>query len=177
MRTRAVCRSCRPAKRCSAPGIRSTSSRRAVRPGRRRALTLTHRNILENARSVGAILGYTARDRVCIPLPLYHCFGMGIGTLGCVAAGATMAYPAHATLSGNVLGKAQVSKRESLQRPPRQTTRSITITRSPSGLRTLISSPSNAPRSALPSGASVVTVTIVSSPCSSLSPPPDGTTR
>ena len=102
MRTRAVCRSCRPAKRCSAPGIRSTSSRRAVRPGRRRALTLTHRNILENARSVGAILGYTARDRVCIPLPLYHCFGMGIGTLGCVAACAGYALVAPAATPPSV---------------------------------------------------------------------------
>ena len=40
------------------------------------------------------VLGYTPADRVCIPLPLYHCFGMGIGNLGCVSSGATMVYPA-----------------------------------------------------------------------------------
>ena len=39
-------------------------------------------------------LGYTDADRVCIPVPLYHCFGMGIGNLGCVTTGATMVYPA-----------------------------------------------------------------------------------
>jgi fatty-acyl-CoA synthase len=56
--------------------------------------TLTHHNILNNARSVAEVLGYTARDRVCIPLPLYHCFGMGVGNLGCISVGATMVYPA-----------------------------------------------------------------------------------
>jgi fatty-acyl-CoA synthase len=62
--------------------------------GMPKGATLTHRNILNNARSVAEVLGYTPRDRVCIPLPLYHCFGMGIGNLGCVASGATMVYPA-----------------------------------------------------------------------------------
>jgi fatty-acyl-CoA synthase len=62
--------------------------------GMPKGATLTHRNILNNARSVAHVLGYTPRDRVCIPLPLYHCFGMGIGNLGCIAAGATMVYPA-----------------------------------------------------------------------------------
>jgi fatty-acyl-CoA synthase len=61
--------------------------------GRPKGATLTHRNILNNAHAVASILGYTARDRVCIPLPLYHCFGMGVGNLGCVSAGACMVYP------------------------------------------------------------------------------------
>jgi fatty-acyl-CoA synthase len=61
--------------------------------GSPKGATLTHRNILNNARSIATVLGYTARDRVCIPLPLYHCFGMGIGNLGCVSVGATMVYP------------------------------------------------------------------------------------
>ncbi len=39
-------------------------------------------------------MGYTSIDRVCIPVPLYHCFGMGIGNLGCIASGSTMVYPA-----------------------------------------------------------------------------------
>ncbi len=62
--------------------------------GNPKGATLTHHNILNNARSVADVLGYTHNDRVCIPVPLYHCFGMGLGTLGCVAAGATMVYPA-----------------------------------------------------------------------------------
>jgi fatty-acyl-CoA synthase len=62
--------------------------------GNPKGATLTHRNILNNARSTAEVLGYTPRDRVCIPLPLYHCFGMGVGNLGCVSAGATMVYPA-----------------------------------------------------------------------------------
>ena len=62
--------------------------------GMPKGATLTHRNILNNAHAVASVLGYTARDRVCIPLPLYHCFGMGIGNLGCISTGATMVYPA-----------------------------------------------------------------------------------
>jgi fatty-acyl-CoA synthase len=61
--------------------------------GNPKGATLTHSNILNNARSTAEILGYTCSDRVCIPLPLYHCFGMGVGNLGCVAVGATMVYP------------------------------------------------------------------------------------
>ncbi len=62
--------------------------------GNPKGATLTHHNILNNARSVAEVLGYTEADRVCIPVPLYHCFGMGLGTLGCLASGATMVYPA-----------------------------------------------------------------------------------
>jgi fatty-acyl-CoA synthase len=56
--------------------------------------TLTHHNILGNGRLLSQIMGYSATDRVCIPVPLYHCFGMGIGNLGCVTSGATIVYPA-----------------------------------------------------------------------------------
>jgi fatty-acyl-CoA synthase len=56
--------------------------------------TLTHHNILNNGYFVGAMLGYTERDRVCIPVPLYHCFGMVLGNLACTAHGACMVYPA-----------------------------------------------------------------------------------
>jgi fatty-acyl-CoA synthase len=62
--------------------------------GNPKGATLTHHNILNNAASIADVLGYSEADRVCIPVPLYHCFGMGIGTLGCVASGATMVYPA-----------------------------------------------------------------------------------
>ena len=62
--------------------------------GNPKGATLTHSNILNNGKLVGEVLGYTPRDRVCIPVPLYHCFGMGIGNLGCITSGATMVYPA-----------------------------------------------------------------------------------
>ncbi|MFI5307311.1 MAG: AMP-binding protein [Polyangiales bacterium] len=61
--------------------------------GNPKGATLTHHNILNNARHIAEILGYTPADRVCITVPLYHCFGMGIGNLGCVSSGATMVYP------------------------------------------------------------------------------------
>jgi len=56
--------------------------------------TLTHHNIVNNGRIIGDVLGYSSDDRVCIPVPLYHCFGMGIGNLGCITSGAAMVYPA-----------------------------------------------------------------------------------
>ena len=62
--------------------------------GNPKGATLTHHNILNNARSLAELLRYTSADRVCIPVPLYHCFGMGVGNLGCVTSGATMVYPA-----------------------------------------------------------------------------------
>jgi fatty-acyl-CoA synthase len=56
--------------------------------------TLTHHNILNNAFFVGGMCGYTEHDRVCIPVPLYHCFGMVMGNLGATCRGACMVYPA-----------------------------------------------------------------------------------
>jgi fatty-acyl-CoA synthase len=56
--------------------------------------TLTHHNILNNGYFVGMLLGYTERDRVCIPVPLYHCFGMVLGNLAATSHGACMVYPA-----------------------------------------------------------------------------------
>jgi fatty-acyl-CoA synthase len=56
--------------------------------------TLTHHNILNNGYFVGAMLGYTERDRVCIPVPLYHCFGMVLGNLASTSHGACIVYPA-----------------------------------------------------------------------------------
>jgi fatty-acyl-CoA synthase len=62
--------------------------------GNPKGATLTHHNILNNARCIAEILRYDEESRVCIPVPLYHCFGMGIGNIGCIVAGATMIYPA-----------------------------------------------------------------------------------
>ena len=54
---------------------------------------LSHRNILNNGYFVGLSMGLKAGDRLCIPVPLYHCFGMVMGNLACVGHGATMVYP------------------------------------------------------------------------------------
>jgi fatty-acyl-CoA synthase len=61
--------------------------------GSPKGATLTHHNILNNGYFIGLALGYTERDRVCIPVPLYHCFGMVLGNLACTAHGACMVYP------------------------------------------------------------------------------------
>ncbi|WHS58551.1 AMP-binding protein [Pseudomonas sp. G2-4] len=55
--------------------------------------TLSHRNILNNGYMVGESLGLAAADRLVIPVPLYHCFGMVMGNLGCMTHGSTMIYP------------------------------------------------------------------------------------
>ena len=55
--------------------------------------TLTHRNILNNGYFVARLQGLTAGDRLCIPVPFYHCFGMVMGNLGCTSHGATMVIP------------------------------------------------------------------------------------
>jgi fatty-acyl-CoA synthase len=56
--------------------------------------TLSHRNILNNGYYVTELIGFTEADRLCIPVPFYHCFGMVMGNLGCVTHGATMVIPA-----------------------------------------------------------------------------------
>ncbi|MCX4539545.1 AMP-binding protein [Streptomyces sp. NPDC012746] len=56
--------------------------------------TLSHHNILNNAFFVGELCHYTERDRVCIPVPFYHCFGMVMGNLACTSHGAAMVIPA-----------------------------------------------------------------------------------
>ena len=56
--------------------------------------TLSHRNILNNGFFIGEACQYTAQDRVCIPVPFYHCFGMVLGNLACTTHGAAMVIPA-----------------------------------------------------------------------------------
>ena len=58
-----------------------------------KAATLSQRNILNNGYLVGELLGYTAQDRICIPVPFYHCFGMVMGNLAATSHGACMVIP------------------------------------------------------------------------------------
>ncbi len=69
--------------------------------------TLSHRSILNNARLVGESCGYTRHDRVCIPVPFYHCFGMVMGNLACSVNGATMVIPSPTFEPGAVLQTVQ----------------------------------------------------------------------
>ncbi|WP_322514801.1 AMP-binding protein [Rhodopseudomonas palustris] len=61
--------------------------------GSPKGVTLTHHNILNNGYFVGRAMKLTEQDRICIPVPLYHCFGMVMGNLASVTCGATMVYP------------------------------------------------------------------------------------
>ena len=58
--------------------------------------TLSHHNVLNNGYFIAQTLGYTARDRVCVPVPFYHCFGMVIGNLACATSGACVVVPGEA---------------------------------------------------------------------------------
>lgn len=64
--------------------------------GAPKGATLSHYNILNNGFMVGQSLGLSERDRMVIPVPLYHCFGMVMANLGCITHGATMIYPSDA---------------------------------------------------------------------------------
>ena len=58
--------------------------------------TLTHFNVLNNGYFSGEAMGFTPQDRLCIPVPLYHCFGMVLGVLASVSHGSTMVFPSEA---------------------------------------------------------------------------------
>jgi fatty-acyl-CoA synthase len=58
-----------------------------------KGVTLSHYNLLNNGYFIGKRLGYTEEDKVCIPVPFYHCFGMVIGNLCCTSHGACMVVP------------------------------------------------------------------------------------
>jgi fatty-acyl-CoA synthase len=61
--------------------------------GSPKGATLTHHNILNNGFFIGEAMKLTEIDRLCIPVPLYHCFGMVLGNLACMTHGSTMVYP------------------------------------------------------------------------------------
>ncbi len=71
--------------------------------GRPKGATLSHFNIVNNARYSAQALKLTAADRLCIPVPLYHCFGMVLGVLTCASVGAAMVFPGESFDPGDTL--------------------------------------------------------------------------
>ncbi|TRX71372.1 AMP-binding protein [Carboxylicivirga sp. M1479] len=80
--------------------------------------TLSHHNILNNGYFIGQRLKYTADDRVCIPVPLYHCFGMVLANLACITHGACMVLTGEAFVPEAVLKTVQDEKCTSLYGVP-----------------------------------------------------------
>ncbi|MEO7069537.1 MAG: AMP-binding protein [Nostocoides sp.] len=80
--------------------------------------TLSHRNILNNGYLVGELCRYTEADRVCIPVPFYHCFGMVMGNLACTSHGAAMVIPAPGFDPAATLGAVQAERCTSLYGVP-----------------------------------------------------------
>ena len=72
--------------------------------------TLSHHNILNNGYFVARTMNFTEQDRLIIPVPLYHCFGMVMGNLGCITHGATMIYPSEGFEPDKVLQAAEQDK-------------------------------------------------------------------
>jgi fatty-acyl-CoA synthase len=86
--------------------------------GRPKGATLSHRNILNNAHFVAKLMNFTERDRLVIPVPLYHCFGMVLSNLACVCRGATMILPSDAFDPGAVLQAVQDEQATALHGVP-----------------------------------------------------------
>ncbi len=80
--------------------------------------TLSHRNILNNGYFVGELCRYTEADRVCVPVPFYHCFGMVMGNLACTSHGATIVVPGPAFEAGAVLAAVEAERCTSLYGVP-----------------------------------------------------------
>ncbi|SPB14197.1 AMP-binding protein [Caballeronia novacaledonica] len=64
--------------------------------GNPKGATLTHRNVVNNARYIAMAMRLTEQDSLCIPVPLYHCFGMVLAVLACVSTGCAMVFPGEA---------------------------------------------------------------------------------
>ena len=80
--------------------------------------TLSHHNILNNARFVAAIMNFSERDRLVLPVPLYHCFGMAMGNLGCLVHAACVIYPAESFEPAAVLRAVQEERATALYGVP-----------------------------------------------------------
>jgi fatty-acyl-CoA synthase len=86
--------------------------------GQPKGATLTHHNILNNGYFVGAAMNFSEVDRLCIPVPLYHCFGMVLGNLVCIAHGATMVYPDESFSAESVLAAIEAERCTALHGVP-----------------------------------------------------------
>ena len=80
--------------------------------------TLSHHSILNNGFFIGEALRYTEEDRVCIPVPFYHCFGMVLGNLACTTHGAVMVVPSEAFEPASVMETVQAERCTSLYGVP-----------------------------------------------------------
>jgi fatty-acyl-CoA synthase len=80
--------------------------------------TLSHHNILNNGFFIGESVRYNERDRVCIPVPFYHCFGMVLGNLACTTHGACMVIPGEAYDAASVLRTVEEERCTSLYGVP-----------------------------------------------------------
>ncbi len=86
--------------------------------GRPKGATLSHHNILNNADIITTLQNLTEKDKMIIPVPLYHCFGMVLGNLGCITKGATMVYPSDSFDAEIVLQAIEEEKGTSLYGVP-----------------------------------------------------------
>ncbi|WP_371765621.1 AMP-binding protein [Massilia sp.] len=86
--------------------------------GAPKGATLTHHNILNNGFFIGEIMRLTEQDRLCIPVPLYHCFGMVLGNLACITHGATMVFPGEGFDARAVLETVQAERCTALHGVP-----------------------------------------------------------
>jgi len=91
--TRSRWLNCASARRPSISTMPSTSSTPREPPASKGA-TLSHHNVVNNGMLIANAMRFTHRDRLCIPVPFYHCFGMVLANLACVVTGATMVIPA-----------------------------------------------------------------------------------
>jgi fatty-acyl-CoA synthase len=83
-----------------------------------KGVVLSHHSIMNNGYIIGEGMGFTPRDRLCIPVPFYHCFGMVLSNLACVTHGSTMVLPSPAFDAGEVLKTIQDEKCTALHGVP-----------------------------------------------------------
>jgi fatty-acyl-CoA synthase len=86
--------------------------------GTPKAATLTHHNIVNNAYFSARIMGFSEHDRLCVPVPMYHCFGMVLGTLLAATHGATIVFPSAGFEPGAVLEAIQAERCTALHGVP-----------------------------------------------------------
>ena len=85
--------------------------------GNPKGATLTHSNVVNNARYIAMAMRLTEQDSLCIPVPLYHCFGMVLAVLACVSVGANMVFPGEAFDPGATLAAVSEEKCTARSRP------------------------------------------------------------